>query len=177
MQLILIYGPPATGKLTVAEELSKIIGYGVFHNHLTWDIISPFVKFGSEEQYKINTKLRGDIIRELSRIGVKGMIFTFCYAPPVDNKFIKKLIGIIKKEKGEILFVHLYCNKSELQKRVKGESRKRFKKVMSKKELNYSLKKWDFFKSIPFVESYRIDNTEISPKKVALMIKGHYKLK
>ncbi len=177
MQLIVIYGPPATGKLTVAQELSKITGYGIFHNHLTWDIISPFVKFGSEEQYGLNTKLRCDIIQEISRIGAKGMIFTFCYAPPVDNKFIKQIMEIIKKEKGEILFVHLYCHKSELQKRVKEESRKKFKKVMSKKVLNYSLKKWDFFTSIPFVESYRIDNTKVSPKKVALMIKEHYKLK
>ena len=39
MKLIVIYGPPAAGKLTVSKELSRITGYKVFHNHLAIDFI------------------------------------------------------------------------------------------------------------------------------------------
>ena len=33
MNLIFIYGPPATGKLTIATELAALTGYTLFHNH------------------------------------------------------------------------------------------------------------------------------------------------
>ena len=39
MKLIFIYGTPATGKLTVAKVLSNKIGFKVFHNHLTFDLV------------------------------------------------------------------------------------------------------------------------------------------
>jgi len=35
MKLVFIYGPPAVGKLTVANALAKVTGFKVFHNHLT----------------------------------------------------------------------------------------------------------------------------------------------
>ncbi len=34
MKLVFIYGPPASGKLTVARELAALTGYKLFHNHL-----------------------------------------------------------------------------------------------------------------------------------------------
>jgi tRNA uridine 5-carbamoylmethylation protein Kti12 len=32
MKLIFLYGPPAVGKLTVAQELVTLTGYKLFHN-------------------------------------------------------------------------------------------------------------------------------------------------
>jgi len=48
MRLIFIYGPPATGKLTVAKELAKLTKYKIFHNHLTVDLIGSVLKFGTK---------------------------------------------------------------------------------------------------------------------------------
>ena len=45
MKLIVIYGPPAAGKLTVAKELSKLTGFKVLHNHITIDLIDHFIGF------------------------------------------------------------------------------------------------------------------------------------
>jgi hypothetical protein len=39
MRLVFIYGIPATGKLTVAQELAKRTGYSLFHNHLVVDLL------------------------------------------------------------------------------------------------------------------------------------------
>lgn len=39
MRLVLIYGPPAAGKLTVAKGLAHLTGYKFFHNHLTVDVV------------------------------------------------------------------------------------------------------------------------------------------
>ena len=45
--LIYIYGPPASGKLTVATRLSELTGIPLFHNHLTVNAVLPVFAFGS----------------------------------------------------------------------------------------------------------------------------------
>ena len=35
MKLLFIHGSPAVGKLTVANEIAKLTGFKVFHNHLS----------------------------------------------------------------------------------------------------------------------------------------------
>ena len=47
MNLILLYGPPAVGKLTTAKELASQIGYKIFHNHHTQDMVYPIFGFKS----------------------------------------------------------------------------------------------------------------------------------
>jgi hypothetical protein len=37
VKLVVLYGLPATGKLMVARELSRLTGLRLFHNHLTVD--------------------------------------------------------------------------------------------------------------------------------------------
>ncbi len=39
MTFVLLYGPPAVGKLTVANELAKLTDFKVFHNHLSIDLV------------------------------------------------------------------------------------------------------------------------------------------
>jgi shikimate kinase len=33
MNFIVIFGPPAVGKMTVGQELARLTGYKLFHNH------------------------------------------------------------------------------------------------------------------------------------------------
>ena len=35
MRLVVLYGPPGVGKLTVGGELATLTGFRLFHNHLT----------------------------------------------------------------------------------------------------------------------------------------------
>lgn len=175
MKLVFIYGPPATGKLTVAKELSKITGYRIFHNHLTVDLVSSILNFGEKEFFEINQRLRIEMIG-LAAKNNRNLIFTYCYAFKLDDKFVKNVIKEIKKYGGKVLFVQLYSHPKELEKRVASESRKGFKKIQTKKGLKECLGKWDLFTAIPFVENLNIDNTKISAKKVAKIIKEKYKL-
>ena len=41
MKLILLYGPPAVGKLTIAKEIARLTGLKLFHAHLTVDLVTP----------------------------------------------------------------------------------------------------------------------------------------
>lgn len=176
MKLIFIYGPPAAGKLTVAKELSKITGYKLFHNHLTADIVNSLFEYGTDFSFKLKEKVYLLLIEAAAKEKVNGVISTFCYSNPEDDKFIKNIIEKVEKYGGHVDFVQLYPDNKELFKRVKGNSRKKFGKLKSIKGLKKTMKKWDLFTPMPFAKSLKIDNTKLNPKKAALMIKKYYKL-
>ena len=48
MRLIFIYGPVASGKLTIARLVSERTGLPLFHNHLVVDAVAAVFPFGSE---------------------------------------------------------------------------------------------------------------------------------
>jgi tRNA uridine 5-carbamoylmethylation protein Kti12 len=62
MRFIVIYGPPAVGKLTTAEELSKLTGYRIFHNHLTIDLVNSILDYGSKEFNEFVDRYRLEMI-------------------------------------------------------------------------------------------------------------------
>jgi len=117
-----------------------------------------------------------EMFEAAAKENINGLIFTFCYAHPEDDKFVKTVTKRVEKYGGNVNFAQIYCEKFELKKRVKGASRENFDKIKTKKGLDATLKKWDLFTPIPFVKSLRIDNTDISAKQVAKKIKMHYKL-
>jgi len=176
VKLIFIYGPPAVGKLTVAKELSKIINYKIFHNHLTVDLLLPFFFFYLKEFWKHNDNIRLEMFEIAARKNI-NLIFTGCYAKGLDDKNIRNIVKTIKKYKGEVYFVQLTTNKKELSKRVKENSRRKYRKVKSMRSLNQTLKKYDLFSSVPFKDNLKIDTTSLSARKTAQLIKKHYNLK
>jgi RNase adaptor protein for sRNA GlmZ degradation len=177
MKLVIIYGPPASGKLTVARELEKLIGFKVFHNHVTNDIIARFVEFKLENEvfWKYVRKLR-KLIYNMAISEDIDLITTYCYVPE-DDKHLKPFIKRMKKRGVKMYFVNLDCGERELHKRLKNPSRKKYKKLKNRNVLRKIMEKHDFYTSIPYVNSYKINNDKLSAKKVAEMIVRHYKLR
>jgi tRNA uridine 5-carbamoylmethylation protein Kti12 len=174
MKLIVIYGPPAVGKLTVAKELSKITKYKLFHNHLTFDLVNSIFEVDNPKFWDSHNKLRYDIVKLIVE-NKMDFITTFGYT----KKFPKPLddiVKLIKKNKGEVYFVQLSCDEKELYKRVKHPNRRNYKKISHIKSLKCGLKEYDYFSPVPYKPNLVIDNTTLSPKKVALKIKKYYKL-
>ena len=176
MNLLFIYGPPAVGKLTVAQEISKLTDYKILHNHSTIDLLDSIIPFGSKNFFKLNSKLR-ILLFEAAAKENTNVIFTFCYSNPHDNKFIKKCIRSVERYNGKLYFVHLYCKEEELYKRVSKRNREKFNKLKNACDLKIALEKWNMFSKIPFVKSLSINNTNIPPQKAAQIIKNHYRLK
>ena len=176
MKLIFVYGPPASGKLTVSGELSKITGYKLFHNMLTVDLAQTVLDWNDENFGNLTTKYRLITFEEAAKANVEGIIFTYAYAPKVDDDFVKKVINQMKANSGEIHFVQIYAEKEELLKRVESNSRKELKKLIDKSVLEKQLIKRDQYAKIPFVETFSVDTTNISAKEAAEKIKEHFKL-
>lgn len=176
MKFIYLYGPPAVGKLTVANELASLTDLKVFHNHLTIDLVKPFFEFGSESFFELNAKLRLTIFEMASKENIPGLIFTSCYSYPKDNRRIKKLMHRVRKYGWEIFFVRLYTTIGELKQRVTQPSRESYGKLKTAHGLEKFMEQWNLTTPIPFVESLHIDNTQLTPTQVAVMIKDHYNL-
>ncbi len=176
MKLVVIYGPPAAGKLTVAKELEKITKYKLFHNHLVMDLVNSIFDPSSEQARYYSFKFRLELLEAAAKEKTKGIITTFVYAHPSGDEFIKQAIKRVIKQKGKVLFVQLVCDKRELEKRIRNPSRSKFTKLKTIKGLNHSLKKYNLLSQILYVKNLQINNTKLSPKKVAIKIKKHYKL-
>jgi tRNA uridine 5-carbamoylmethylation protein Kti12 len=176
MKLIFLYGPPAAGKLTVAKELEKITGYKLLHNHLVRDIVEVVIDKSSPIFSPEKNKMYLHLLTLAAKAKTSGIIFTFYYNHPRSEKFVKQLIKNVPNHGGKIYFVRITCHKSELFKRVGNKSRKKFKKIISKKYLNNLFDEKNFYFEIPYVKNLNIDNTNLKPKDAARMIAKYCKI-
>lgn len=162
MKLIVLYGPPAAGKYTIASALAEKTGYKLFHNHLTVDLLKTIFQFGAPGFFPLSQKIRLDIFEEAAKQDIPGIIFTFVYAKGTDDPFIHEVIERVTKYGGDVQFIQIYCEKEELLKRVTGESRKQFQKIKTEEGLEALLAREDLVSAIPFVKSITIDTTHVS---------------
>lgn len=175
MKLLFLYGSPAVGKLTVANEIAKQTDFKVFHNHLSIDCIQPIFDFGTQSFYKLITLIRVETIREVARVG-QNLIYTFCYAKDLDDAHVAEVTKAVEENGGEVTFVLLKAEKNELKKRVVEESRKKLGKAKTVEMMDYFFETYDLFSPVPNGESLIIDNTKLSPEKTARQIIEHFAL-
>lgn len=175
MKLVFIYGSPAAGKLTVANEIAKLTGFKVFHNHLSIDCIVPIFEFGSPPFFRLIELIRYEVVAEAAREG-QDLVYTFCYAKDLDDAHVAEVARRVEENGGEVCFVQLVCDKEILKQRVTEESRKLHGKAKTPEQMDYYFQTYDLFSPVPDRESLRIDNSEVSAEDTARQIIEHYGL-
>jgi shikimate kinase len=179
MKFIIIFGPPAVGKMTVGHELAKRTGLKLFHNHMTIDLVLSLFDWGMP-QMKLVSEFRRRMFEEFADSDLPGLIFTYVWAldHESDKKYIDGICDIFTSKGADIYFVELYADLSERLKR--NESAFRLENKPSKRDIHASREKMleheqeykmntdnDFFYKDNYV---KIDNTNLSPGKIASMI-------
>src|SRR5271170_4582545 len=106
MELVFIHGPAAAGKLTVARELRAITGFGVFHNQLVVDALTPVFEFGSPQFVKLREEMWLGVFEEAARAG-RSLIFTFVPEKTVTESFVRETVNVVHAKGGRVLFVQL----------------------------------------------------------------------
>lgn len=183
MNLVLIIGSGAVGKMTVGQQLMKITDYRLFHNHM---MIEPVIDiFGRFDGAVIN-KLRDDIFDAYIKTEYPGMIFTYMWAFDMQNDwdYVKYLSDKFEASGGTVYYVELVADRAVRLERNKTENRlankasKRNLAIsqdrMIREETKYRLVSRDG--EIPFANYIRIDNTNLEPDVVARMIKDKFEL-
>ena len=176
MKLLFIYGPPAAGKLTVANEIAERTGFKVFHNHLSIDAILPVFDFGTKPFFHLVEMIRVETVAEAARENV-DLIYTFCYAKGLDEAHVEKIELAAKQNGAEVFYVLLTCSETELKRRIILEERKKFRKADTVEMMESFLEKYDLSSPVPYTDTVVIDNTKLPPRDVAEQIISHYGLR
>ncbi len=175
MKLLFIYGSPAVGKLTVANEIAAVTDFKVFHNHLSIDCVVPVFDYGTKPFGRLVALIRVETIREAARENV-DLIYTFCYAKGADDAHVKRVTEIVEENGGAVCFVLLKAERRELDKRVTEESRKQMGKAKTVEMMDFFHATYDLLSPVPDRESLVIDNTDLSAEQAARQIIGHFNL-
>lgn len=180
MKLVVIFGPPAVGKMTVGFELAKLTGLKLFHNHQTIELILNFFDFGTPKFNVLVGEFRRRIFEEVATSDLAGLIFTFVWAIDLteEREYIESFCDIFREQNAEVYFVELEADFEERLKR--NESEFRLEQKPSKRNIenskanlihheeNYQLNTdGDFF----YTENYlKINNTNLSAEQSAQKI-------
>lgn len=183
--LVIIIGPHAVGKMTVGQELAKITGLRLFHNHMSIELTRKLFERGEKEWGIFNDSLRQTVFRLFAEGDFPGLIFTFMCAFELqsDFEYMQNVIDLFSANGARChvvelcadFDVRLWRNRTENRlankesKRDLARSEAEMRKTSQAHRLN-SLEG----EVLPFESYLKIDNTHLSPEEVARQIKEHF---
>jgi chloramphenicol 3-O-phosphotransferase len=174
MKLIFIYGPAASGKLTVAKALCALTGLRLFHNHLVVDTLLSVFQFGSPEFVELREKTWLGVFAAAARSGI-SLAFTFAPEVTVRPEFIANTLAAVGRAGGEVCFVELRCPIAELERRIDAPSRHEWMKLKSVEVFRQMrVHGADSFPPLP--TGLVIDTGTTPPEQAAQLIASRYHL-
>ena len=181
MKVLFLFGNAAVGKMTVGQELMKITGLRLCHNHMT---IEPVIEIFGKYDGHITARLREVIFEEFAKSDNYGIIFTYMWAFEAreDWDYLEHVRQIFQPYGAEFYYVELVASKEVrlarniTENRLKHKTSKRDIDASNKRLLrddeNHRLESYDG--EIPYPNYIKIDNTNLAPEKVAKMIKERF---
>jgi hypothetical protein len=130
MKLIFIFGPPASGKLTVGRALAALTGFALFHNHLIVDPVASVFPFASERFVRLREEVWLTVMREAAEER-RSTIFTFAPEPSVAADFPERVRNLVEAAGGAVHFVRLTVPPALQEERLDAASRQEFGKLRS----------------------------------------------
>ena len=176
-------GNAAVGKMTVGQELMKLTGLRLFHNHMT---IEPVIEIFGQYNGKVINRLRQVVFEEFAKSDCYGMIFTYMWAfdQQADWDYIESVKSIFEPYNTEFYYVELVApreirlERNVTENRLKNKASKRNVEVSNQRLINddtkYRLE--SFEGEIPFDNYIKIDNSKLPPDVVAKMIQEKFHL-
>ncbi len=183
MKLLFLLGDAAVGKMTVGQELMKITGLRLFHNHMT---IEPVIEIFGRYDGKTIFEMRDIIFKNFAASENDGMIFTYMmdFDMPSEWEYLEHVRKIFEPYGTEFYYVELIAPQEVRLKRNVSENR--LKNKASKRDTASSTRRLinddrnhrcvSREGEIPFDNYLRIENSEIRPEEAAGIIKDAFGL-
>lgn len=183
MKLVFLFGSAAVGKMTVGQELMKLTGLRLFHNHMT---IEPVLEIFGNFNVKAIERCREAIFEEFAKTDSYGMIFTYMWAfdQQSDWDYVEHIKSIFAPYGTEFYYVELVAsqevrlqrNASENRLRNKGSKRdvEASNQRLLSDDAQYRLESREG--EISFPNYLKIDNSDLPPEAAAEKIKDYFNL-
>jgi hypothetical protein len=175
MKLIFLHGAPATGKLTVARSLLRVVPGRLFDNHAAIDVARTVFDFGAPGFWALVHTVRSSVLDAAAVHGVPLVVATYCYAEPDDRPAFEQFEAIVQGHGGELYPVFLYCSKEEMIRRVGNAERAKHRKITSEIGLNDFLAQYTM-SPVPRVDCLAVDTETSTADATALEIIRHFRL-
>ncbi|HEY1764903.1 MAG TPA: AAA family ATPase [Opitutaceae bacterium] len=130
MHFVLIYGPPAVGKLTVARALQARTGWRLFHNHQTVDLALSVYDFGTPGFVALREAIWWAVFRQAAADALPGLIFTFNPENSVPQRFIDELFTEMTARGAPPFAVCLDASEATLERRLSFPTRREYRKLV-----------------------------------------------
>jgi len=186
VSLVVIFGPPAVGKMAVGLELKDLTGLKLLHNHMAIELALEFFAFEDPMFTDLVGAIRRRIVEDVARSGMPGLILTYVWAfdDPRDRRQPEEFAAIFAAHGREAFFVELEAslqerlsrNTSALRlshkpsKRDAPASRRRLLEAEAAHKLNSTTE-------FNGADNYlRIDNTQVSANDAAVRIRDRFAL-
>ena len=112
-RLIILFGPPASGKAAIGHELAGQLGYRFFHNHLTADPVAALFGWGTPTFGTLVDELRDILFRHAAADeSIPGIVFTFVWGLELSGhtSFVEKLIARFEAHGWQVDLVELLAS-------------------------------------------------------------------
>lgn len=138
VHFLLIFGPPAVGKMAVGQAIEAATGIRLFHNHLSIEPVLHFFPFGSPSFSRLVTGFRRHLFAEVARSDLPGLAFTFVWdlTNAEDLAFVAESCRTFEDAGAEVALVEL---KASLTRRLaRNRTEERLREKPSKRDLDRS---------------------------------------
>jgi AAA domain-containing protein len=173
VNLVFLHGAAAAGKLTTAQSLAERLGYPVFHNHLTVDLVTTVFSFGSAQFQRLREFVWKAVFAEAADAG-RSLIFTFTPESTVTPGFPERVRTVITDAGGQVRFVKLTVSQAEQERRITAESRRKYHKLVDLETLRTLRNRQDTVDQPP--ADLEIDTDASGPSDSAVTIIEHFGL-
>ena len=177
--LIVICGPPAVGKMTVAESLRDKLKYNLMINHDSIEISDKIFGFGTPAQKEFNAAFREKAFELAVKHNV-DLLFTYvcAFEMPEEKEYLTGLANLFQSHGGTFYFVEL---SADMETRIeRNETPHRLQMKVSKRDIAWSKSNLlqdaenhrlnSYSDEFWFENHMKIDNTNLAPDEVADMI-------
>ena len=183
--LIVVCGPQAVGKMTVAESLRDKLRYNMMMNHDSIEVSDRIFGFATPAQKEFNEAFREKAFELAVKHNV-DLIFTYVCAfdEQEERDYLNSLKNLFEQSGGGFYFVEL---SADLETRIaRNETPHRMERKASKNDLAWSranlletAKKYRLNTNegeVWFENHLKIDNTNLEPDEVADRVIGAFRL-
>ncbi|MGO1355124.1 MAG: hypothetical protein ACTIA5_08640 [Brachybacterium tyrofermentans] len=175
MDLVFLHGPVASGKLTVARQLSELTGIPVFHNHLVVDLLLEVFEFGSPEFVRLRETFWLDTFAAAAQ-AERSLIFTFAPEETVPAGFPERATSAVRDHGGRVRFASLDVSAAEQERRIENADRKQFGKLASVETLRHLRTAGSFAAETP-PRDITIDTETTAPADAAAVLADAFNLR